>query len=236
MGRSVFIGLFSALAFTQIAAAADIATKAPVSPAPVATYNWTGIYVGGSLGGAWATEGPYQFVDVIPNSFAQTSDANGWAGTGFLGAQWQWSSIVIGVEGNIYAMNQKHSGICPNTALLCQQRAPQSITIGPRLGWALNNWLVYGTGGWARTTIKSDVVTPSGGTVDQTDNNHNGWFAGVGVEYALLPLVIVGLEYTHIQANEGTDISTPLGGIDDRIVGTKINTVRGRVSIKFNPL
>ena len=40
----------------QPAAAADMATKAPIMRAPlVAAYNWTGCYIGGNAGGVWGT-------------------------------------------------------------------------------------------------------------------------------------------------------------------------------------
>jgi len=48
-------GAVVTIAFTQLASAADLSTKAPVYQAPVAVVaNWTGLYVGGSVGGRWA--------------------------------------------------------------------------------------------------------------------------------------------------------------------------------------
>jgi outer membrane immunogenic protein len=236
--RNLSAGIFAAsflLASPQLATAADVAVKAPMAAPAAAAYNWTGIYGGGSLGGAWSTEGPYRFVDVIPNSFATTGNANSWAGSLLLGAQWQWQNIVFGVEGNIYALDLKNTGICPNVAVRCQVKTTQSWTIGPRLGWAFNNWLLYGTGGWASSQLKSLVLFPAGGIVDAGSANHDGWFAGGGVEYALVQNMIVGVEYTHINADEKLQASVPLTGLDDRIVSVKIDTVRARLSVKFNP-
>jgi hypothetical protein len=42
----------SAVAFTQIASAADLPVKAPVAPV-AAPYNWTGFYIGANIGGGW---------------------------------------------------------------------------------------------------------------------------------------------------------------------------------------
>src|SRR5260370_216773 len=42
----------AAFGFVDAASAADMPTKAPAY-APVAVYNWTGFYVGASVGGQW---------------------------------------------------------------------------------------------------------------------------------------------------------------------------------------
>ena len=49
---TALIGGVTAVAFAQIASAADLPRKAPTAPPPV--YSWTGFYVGGNIGGGWA--------------------------------------------------------------------------------------------------------------------------------------------------------------------------------------
>ena len=45
-----------AAAVTQVASAADLPTKAPItSPSPLA-YNWTGFYIGINAGGHWGRD------------------------------------------------------------------------------------------------------------------------------------------------------------------------------------
>ena len=46
-------GILLALGATGIASAADMAVKARPVVAPV-MYNWSGCYIGGNVGGAWA--------------------------------------------------------------------------------------------------------------------------------------------------------------------------------------
>ena len=50
----VLVGGFVAVAFTQIASAADLPRKAPAAPPPPAI-NWTGFYVGGNVGYGWGS-------------------------------------------------------------------------------------------------------------------------------------------------------------------------------------
>src|ERR1700687_2344596 len=56
--KKFLLGGAALIAFAAPAFAADIPartyTKAPVYTAPQAVYNWTGFYIGGHLGGAFA--------------------------------------------------------------------------------------------------------------------------------------------------------------------------------------
>src|SRR6202048_1599165 len=56
--RKLLLGTVAFVAFAAPAVAADMPartyTKAPVYTAPEAVYNWTGFYIGGHLGGAFA--------------------------------------------------------------------------------------------------------------------------------------------------------------------------------------
>src|SRR5262245_42948274 len=48
------------------ASAADLPSKAPgVPPAPPPTYNWSGFYVGGNVGGAWGDRHVDYVLDVF---------------------------------------------------------------------------------------------------------------------------------------------------------------------------
>ena len=56
--KKLLLGAAALVAFAAPAFAADIAarpyTKAPAYTAPQVVYNWTGFYIGGHLGGAFA--------------------------------------------------------------------------------------------------------------------------------------------------------------------------------------
>src|ERR1700747_670637 len=56
--KKLLLGMATVMAFAAPAAAADMPArtyaKAPVYTPPQAIYNWTGFYVGGHIGGAWA--------------------------------------------------------------------------------------------------------------------------------------------------------------------------------------
>ena len=118
------IAVVSTVAFTQIAAAADLPRKAPppaVPPAPV--YNWTGWYVGLNAGGHWGNNtvdsvGVSSFADPsflsgstdIANSLARLSTYslgghnNGFIGGGQIGYNWQFGKWLAGLEADIQGL------------------------------------------------------------------------------------------------------------------------------------
>ena len=63
-----------------------------------------------------------------------------------------------------------------------------------RLGYAFDNWLLFGTGGWAFTNIRH---TNDFGAGDSFDNNRSGWTVGGGIEYALTPNWTTRLDYRY---------------------------------------
>jgi outer membrane immunogenic protein len=47
--------MIALLMSSSAAFAADLRVRKAPPPAPMYTYNWTGFYIGGNLGGAWAS-------------------------------------------------------------------------------------------------------------------------------------------------------------------------------------
>ena len=84
-----------ALGMSAPAMAADMPVKAP-PPAPV-YYDWSGAYVGFSIGGVWADVDRFypQAIGGALTATTRTDDAI----YGFhAGTQWQWGGWVLGIE------------------------------------------------------------------------------------------------------------------------------------------
>jgi outer membrane immunogenic protein len=259
------IATISAVAFTQIASAADMPTKAPVMVAAPAIYNWTGFYVGVNAGGAWGKSdvvthvngaGTFYNPGNIPPINANgnsTVDPNGFTGGGQIGYNWQFNPHwVFGVEADINYFGVKGSRAVsapylfnPTTGYTINQevKADWLFTARPRLGWAVNNWLIYVTGGLAVTDLhynNSYVETfyPSAqnGSVSSTKA---GWTVGGGVEYALLNRWSVKLEYLYVEfdnVSSAVPIVAP-GGFTapfSNSANLKENIVRAGLNYKFN--
>jgi outer membrane immunogenic protein len=119
------IAAASTVAFSQIAAAADMPVKAP-PPVAAPAYNWTGFYVGASAGYGWTGDdvtlaavgtsligfSPFpQFVSVAANSTAMTlnTDPHGFIGGGQFGYNYQINRWVWGLEADFSGAGIKGS-------------------------------------------------------------------------------------------------------------------------------
>jgi outer membrane immunogenic protein len=246
--RTTVTALLSAgvMAFSFAASAADMparVTKAPiVAPAPY--YNWTGFYSATGLGGAWTD---------INGTLVTTGDPLNTDGSKFnyasiIGAQYQWGNWVLGIEGAYNRLLNKdyNQSIGPSADcfpagadVTCASRIDQIWTVGPRLGYAWNNWMVYGTGGYANGKIYGKFLTTSTGALaTDTVERHGGWYAGVGAEYFLTKFwmsdLILGLEYQHIDLGTVRHLDT-IGLGDDVDYNATVDIVRARLVFKWTP-
>ena len=110
----------AAVAFSQIALAADMPVKAPrYAPTP-ALYSWTGFYIGGNVGYSWGnadtdfnaapvtvatTAGPFTIPGFIGTEAVKPT---GFIGGGQIGYNWQLvQNWVAGVEADIQGSGEK---------------------------------------------------------------------------------------------------------------------------------
>jgi outer membrane immunogenic protein len=191
------------------AAAADMAVKARPLPVEVA-YNWSGFYVGGTVGGVWTEASRFMpdlpLVGIPPTTFrANSSDV---IYGGVAGAQWQIGRWVLGVEGSYNGTSKDMRADVsvsppePFTTLSATTLVTDLVTIGPRLGYTWDKLLVYGTGGYAGAHVDgrytctgtNQFVFPGRAPCTALfgflqDINfggktwNNGWFVGFGAEY-----------------------------------------------------
>lgn len=179
------------------ASAADLPRAPAQAPAAVAPilYNWTGLYVGLNAGYGWAD-----------SSFG---DADGFIGGGQIGYNWQapGSPIVFGVEGDIqYADLNASTVVVPGITATGESNA--FATIRGRIGYAWQQFLLYGTGGVAFTDTELTLAGPAGSISD--DDWSTGWTLGAGLEYAMWNRWSVKLEYLYVDTG---DISLTLAGV-----------------------
>lgn len=184
--------------------AADMAVKAPISkPVPIA-YTWTGCYVGLNAGGAWArSDRSARLSDAtganrqaVQNAQNFTFEPSGFTGGGQLGCNHQVGNFVFGVEGDVDYLGLRASRTVtvpfPNGGgtftIGDSMSADWMATVRPRIGYAMNNWLFYATGGLAVTQLRfnhayTDVFGSSQSA--SLSETRYGWTAGAGVEVAI---------------------------------------------------
>lgn len=201
-----------AAAFCSPASAADLTPiyKAPPAPA-AAAYNWSGLYGGVNAG--------YSFGDSSLNSTtfgaanSTTWSPDSFVGGAQLGYNFQSGSLVYGLEADIAWRNATAAAsfLNPNGLDRSTFNDQQGWigTLRPRVGFAVNNWLFYGTGGLAVGSVKHDYtearpsVAGASRTVSDSDTRA-GWTAGAGVEYGSSDRWSLGLEYLYSDLGKST--------------------------------
>lgn len=219
--------LKSSIAAVALLAGSFAATAADLPPRPsqvgapviVPTYNWTGIYLGINGGYGFGNQEPLSLFSNDYNAFNYS--ANGWLIGGTFGAQIQSGHVVIGIEGDIDWANITGSGTAPVVKLgnvlgtgTLSSKVDSISTLRTRVGYALDNWLFYGTAGVAVTNSSSTFTQTVGFTCNDgvvpcssKSGYHAGIAAGAGVEYGLTPSLSTKLEYLWIGAGAGNTLS-----------------------------
>ncbi|CAL77759.1 putative outer-membrane protein, putative secreted protein [Bradyrhizobium sp. ORS 278] len=185
--KKILLATVALAALAAPAAAADLAarptyTKAPVL-APVPT--WAGFYLGAFGGYATTDNG------------GVLSPKGGFAG-GTIGYNWQSGAWVYGLEADAAWADIKDSvgGVVPGFgAVGIASKIDATGTARGRVGYAFNNVLLYGTGGYAWANNK---ITLSALGVGVSDTQFlSGWTAGGGVEVLFAPKWSVKAEYLY---------------------------------------
>jgi opacity protein-like surface antigen len=218
--------LASIVAGMGAASAADLPMKAPVykAPPPVILSDWSGFYIGAHGGYGW---GDVTFDNFFTNGGSQNLKPAGGIFGGHVGYNWQYGSVVAGLEvdfdGADITGTENTNNVTFKTDELASARA--------RLGYSvLPNLLAYGTAGagWGHSTLTPTVTGVANGFVND-DTNQFGWVAGVGLEYKVWEHWIVRGEYLHY-GFEKSNFSNNFPAIP---TSESVDVVRGGLSYKF---
>jgi outer membrane immunogenic protein len=177
------------------------------APVPAAIYDWTGFYIGATAGGS---VGASDHVDRATG----LSDANGYnitggLGGGTIGYNWQISRFVIGFEGDgswgsEYGSNTD-LGAVGNPAFLSSTKETWVATARFRVGYAVDNLLFYGTGGYAAAGAEAGIKDANTlALLASTTSTHSGWTAGGGLEWGFAPNWSAKFEMLYMQLNSTT--------------------------------
>jgi len=231
MFKRVLLGVSALALLAGTASAADMATRYPVKamPMPVQVFSWTGFYVGANAGWGWADNSLSYTTPGWGTFDYNVGNANGFVGGGQIGYNYQFANnVVIGLEGD-YQWSDIGSAnallLGPINGALVSQKVDSFGTIRARLGYAMDRFLPYITGGAAYANLKYN--DPWG---FDFGNNKWGWAAGAGVEYAITNNITVKGEYLYAGFSD-TDAVYPWG---DTISGsTDLQVLRAGVNYKF---
>ncbi len=230
--KSLLLATVVVVGFSGVAIAADVAEQVVVVDEG---YNWSGVYVGVQAGYGWG-DNEYTYP---PQDGRVDFDSEGFIGGLTAGANWQSGSFVYGVEADISYSDVDGSVLAPqlgiNTPCVEQGCSVDIEWFGTgrgRLGYAINNFLPYITGGFAVGKLEgtADTGACGGGTSCSYDDTEFGWTAGVGLEWGLTQQISLKAEYLHIDF--GTPDFSNFGG-DAHVDEITLDTVRIGVNYRF---
>jgi outer membrane immunogenic protein len=149
--------------------------------APLSAYSWTGLYLGGNLGYEWGT---------TSNNPTRPS---GFAGGAQAGYNLQTGQFVFGGEADIQLSGAN------DTFAPWKFSNPWFGTLRGRAGYAVNNFLIYGTAGIAFGELQAQTV----GLLSESPTNV-GWTAGAGVEAGIAASWSAKVEYLFVDLASNT--------------------------------
>lgn len=215
--------------------------------APASAGDWTGFYVGLHAGGAfgdtdWAnvSNGSGGEIDfVAPQTISQSVD--GVLGGAQLGYTFQMTNWLFGVEVTGAGLDYDETELnlnAPDTETVSSE-IEWLVTAAARLGWAFGDSALYLKGGYAGANLNTSHVDLPGGDANAytTDETHNGWMAGAGLEHEIGEHTSVALEYNYIDLGnqDHTGILTGGGTTVVNDMDVQMHTVTARLNYHFNP-
>ena len=195
-----------AVAAIGSASAADMAVKARPMPAPpVVTYNWSGCYIGGNVGGSGERTDQSQIAKVDgtpvvpPNDFG-SSTGTAVVGGGQIGCDYQFAgNWVVGLEGmfDFGKVSSQHfvptafPPFFPANAFSSTNSVKDVFTATARIGYLFAPSLlgyVKGGGAWAKVDHSIYLTVPVNSLSETAYGvTRQGWTVGGGLEWMFAP-------------------------------------------------
>src|SRR6516225_1236772 len=238
-----------------LAADMGVPSRSYYPPLPPAIYDWTGIYVGGHIGGGLLVDSVSQN-GLSTGGFNLANTGNlrpaGVIGGAQVGANYEFAPWVVGLEGS-----WTDSGIDGNTLIACSAcsvivpsaTTPMSIpnerftsqaswfaAVTGRFGYAANDWLFYGKAGgaWMSVRYTEDLLTtgaPITAATQVLTDNRTGFTVGAGIELGLVENLSGKIEYDFYDfgsKNYNFNAITPVS------VSSNLHTIIVGLNYKFN--
>lgn len=216
------------------------AAAADLIELPQAAYDWSGLYLGGQLGGTFAggdrdpVRGDLGFgagfddldnlIDAVGGGYFDDEDG-GFLGGIHVGYDYQTGPWVIGAVADInFADMSFTSGAGVDVPVASGDITTDIDYVGSgrlRLGYAVDRVLLYGTGGLAFAGISSDfhandAIEGVASDIEEDDTLF-GYTVGAGLDYALDDNWSIGAQYLYTRFDDAevrTTVENTFGGDD----------------------
>lgn len=190
------------------------------TPRSASTWTWTGLYVGGHLGGGIGEVETSRLGDAA-------FDINTFLGGVHGGYNAQVGDIVLGAEvDGTWTSSSSNDTTIGGLAIDAKNDWLSSARL--RLGYATDQFMVYATAGVAIGDL--DVTISQPGFSQSFSDTMVGYALGGGVEMKLTDNWIARVEALHYEFDE-EDFKTSLGALD---VDSDVTSVRVGLTWRFN--
>jgi outer membrane immunogenic protein len=211
-----------------------VAAAAVAAPASA---DWSGLYIGGHVGGTW---GDIETTNVSDTTTFFTSDNSDFSPEGALaGAQigynLAFSKWVVGLE--VSGTTLDFDEVLRADDDQFQASVDWLGVASLRAGYEVSpRAIVYLKGGYATGNVQTRVIDTLGGATGTfaTDETHGGWMAGAGYERLISSDVTVALEYNYIDlGNQDHRGPGSTGGVAVNDADVTMHAVNVRLNWQF---
>jgi len=217
----------------------------PTENAPT-TLNWTGFYLGAHLGGTWGSSTATDSSSATTLNDYWSAAPSGFVAGAQLGYNWQTGPMIYGLEGDLG--NLGLAGSATTTYVPYGYDTSTStdagfyLTLRGRLGFLVNGWMLYATGGYigADTTVSvleaCNSIVCTANVSASTESFRSGWTIGGGFEASVGQGWSAKVEYLYYDLGSETAYTNASisGGPNSWTVTTDGSLVRAGINYRFN--
>ncbi len=229
------VAFVAGLLASTSAFAADLPARSAPASSPLAAFSWTGAYVG-LVGGMAAHNSSVSDLDYYNSQGRDEANSKGFSIGGTLGYNMQSGNLVYGLEADLsYNSGSKNGRSDANDPYSWAASDLNAYgTLRARAGLAVNNTMLFLTGGAIAANIKSTYTYYNSDAPHPTTDGWNwGWVVGAGLEHALTRTVSLKAEALY-----GDFGSKRVAGTNDYSgynfnFNNSVTIVRGGVNYRF---
>ena len=230
MKKILFLGVCAFALCGAPVLAADMPTRPVYQTFPelVPIFSWTGCYIGGNVGGAWARA---ELNDSVTGNNLSNPNGSGWAAGGQFGCDVQIENAVFGFEAMWDGSDAKGTRSDAFNAGFSNTTKLRGFgTLTGRIGYAVDHSLFYVKAGGAWAETSTQITGPLASESHST--NGSGWIVGGGWEYAFTPNWSMKIEYDYMSFG---DHSTTYAFIPEtvQLQNRSVQTVLVGLNLRF---
>jgi outer membrane immunogenic protein len=194
------------------------------------TFTWTGFYAGANAGYGWSTGASRHYDPAF--GYVGSSSKGGFVGGGQVGYNYQMGMFVLGAETDLqYAAVGNKGNYFYGPSYYRGSSDGYFGTIRARAGVALDNVLLYGTGGFAYGNIGGNNSYDPVLGYRRDRNLNGGWTLGAGMEYGFSNNLTAKVEGLYV--NLDTKDNYALGTVYNTSRDTEFGVLRAGLNYKF---